>query len=239
MLLFLLYFRFLGTTPKSSTILRVLKSIMLQIKHVYKFSAKIPRVSERFYNKLLPVIRKDFMLINENLRLKLILVYLLWVSKSVTLYMLLTIFTIIITINMIIGIIQLNHIIFDAPHVKFCVCHVSMLPQRNLYRHTFEDTRVHKIIQKRFSLFFIDWFFSVIKGRLSTVPKIFVQCYKRATIGDYAWLTGPTFSSTWCMEIKLVSKETSSSCEVHCLHTARSGIQVFSNIEGSVWNLYP
>ena len=44
-------FRFLGTTPKSSTILRVLKSIMLQIKHVYKFSAKIPRVSERFYNK--------------------------------------------------------------------------------------------------------------------------------------------------------------------------------------------
>lgn len=159
MLLFLLYFRFLGTTPKSSTILRVLKSIMLQIKHVYKFSAKIPRVSERFYNKLLPVIRKDFMLINENLRLKLILVYLLWVSKSVTLYILLTIFTIIITINMIIGIIQLNHIIFDAPHVKFCVCHVSMLPQRNLYRHTFEDTRVHKIIQKRFSLFFIDWFF--------------------------------------------------------------------------------
>ena len=45
-------FRFLGTTPKSSTILRVLKSIMLQIKHVYKFSAKIPRVSERFYNTL-------------------------------------------------------------------------------------------------------------------------------------------------------------------------------------------
>lgn len=70
---------------------------MLQIKHVYKFSAKIPRVSERFYNKLL--IRKDFMLINENVRLKLILVYLLRVSKSVTLYMLLTIFTIIITIN--------------------------------------------------------------------------------------------------------------------------------------------
>lgn len=96
------------------------------------------------------------MLINENVRLKLILVYLLRVSKSVTLYMLLTIFTIIITINMIIGIIQLNHFIFDAPHVKFCVCHVSMLPQRNLYRHTFEDTRVQKIIQKRFSLFFID-----------------------------------------------------------------------------------
>ena len=102
---------------------------------------------------------------------------------------------------MIIGIIRLNHFIFDAPHVKFCVCNVSMLPQRNLYRHTFGDTRVHKIIQKRFSLFFIDWFFSVIKGRLSTVPKIFVQCYKRATIGDYAWLTGPTFSSTWCMEL--------------------------------------
>ena len=43
-----LFCRFLGTTPKSSTILQVLKSIMLQIKHVYKFAAKIPRVSERF-----------------------------------------------------------------------------------------------------------------------------------------------------------------------------------------------
>lgn len=82
------------------------------------------------------------------------------------------------------------------------------------------------------------FFFSVIKGCLSTVPEIFVQCYKRAAIGDHAWLTGPTLSSTRCTEIKLVSKETSSSCEVHCFHAARSRIQVFSNIEGTSWDLF-
>ena len=37
--------RFLGTTPRSSTIRRVLKSIMWQIKHVYKLTTKVPRVS--------------------------------------------------------------------------------------------------------------------------------------------------------------------------------------------------
>ncbi|KAJ7389992.1 hypothetical protein OS493_028047 [Desmophyllum pertusum] len=43
--------RFLGTTPKSSSILRVLKSIMLQIKHVYKLTTKIPRSSKGVFDQ--------------------------------------------------------------------------------------------------------------------------------------------------------------------------------------------
>ncbi|XP_022797421.1 NACHT domain- and WD repeat-containing protein 1-like isoform X3 [Stylophora pistillata] len=43
--------RFLGTTPKSSTILRVLKSVMLQIKHVYKLTTKVPRSSKGVFDQ--------------------------------------------------------------------------------------------------------------------------------------------------------------------------------------------
>ena len=136
-----------------------------------------------------------------------------------------------------VSVFTINHL-FNKE--RFYVCHVSMLPWTNLYRHTFVDTRVHIISQKVSHCFLLTDFFSVIKECLSTVPKFFVQCYKRAATGDYAWLTGPAFTSTWCTKIKLVSKETSSSCEVHCFYTARSRIQVFSNIEGSVWDFkYP
>ena len=42
-------FRFLGTTPKSSSIRRMLKTVMWQIKYVYKLTSKVPRVSIVFF----------------------------------------------------------------------------------------------------------------------------------------------------------------------------------------------
>lgn len=44
--------RFLGTTPRSSSIRRVLKTILWQIKHVYKLTVKIPRSTKGVFEQL-------------------------------------------------------------------------------------------------------------------------------------------------------------------------------------------
>ena len=121
-------------------------------------------------------------------------------------------------------------------HKTFCVVSNKPAPTsfcRNKHPK-WHDQRIKKFLPVLYSF---GWFyFSVIKRCLSTVPKIFVKCFKRTAIGDHDGLSRPAVSSTWCKKINLVSKEASSSCEVHCFHTARSRIQVFSNTKGNVWD---